>query len=64
MLVLLICGIEAFEMASSGMVDVQNFVKIGSGFQKFYEGNTDSDRQQGDLIITFLIFNKEIGLNR
>jgi hypothetical protein len=35
----------AIEVASSSMVDIENVIKIGSGFQKFYKGDTDIDAQ-------------------
>jgi hypothetical protein len=39
------------EMDSASMIYVTSFIKIGSGIQKLIEGDTQTHREEGDLII-------------
>jgi hypothetical protein len=47
----------AVEMGSGAMIYIPSFMKIGSGIQKLIRGNTQTQRQQGDLI-SLLFFSK------
>jgi hypothetical protein len=50
----------AVEMGSGAVMNVPSFIKIRSGIQKLIEGDTQTHRQQGDLISVLLFFqNKE-----
>jgi hypothetical protein len=50
----------AVEMGSGAMIYIPGFMKIGSGIQKLIWGDTQTHRQQGDLISLILYFqNKE-----
>jgi hypothetical protein len=40
----------AVEMGSGDMIYIQNFIKIGSGIQKFIGGHLQTYRQHGDRI--------------
>jgi hypothetical protein len=52
----------ATEIVSGAMIDILIFTKIGSGFQKLMERDTQTHRQHGDLINLLLSFqNKKIG---
>jgi hypothetical protein len=47
----------AVEMGSGAIIYIQSFIKIGSGIQKVTGwGDTQTNRQQGDLISLFLLF--------
>jgi hypothetical protein len=68
-LVLLMGGIneDAVEIASDGMIQIPNFIKISSDIQKFLWRctckYTDTHRHHGHFIILLLLFlNKEIRL--
>jgi hypothetical protein len=53
----------AVEMGSGAMIYIPSFIKIGSGFQKLTERDTQTQRQLGDLIgLLFFLQNKESGL--
>jgi hypothetical protein len=46
----------AAEMGSDAITYTPSFIKTGSGIQKLIGGNTQTHRQQGDLIC--LLFSK------
>jgi hypothetical protein len=46
----------AVEMGSGAMIYIPSFIKIGSGFQKLIVRDSQTDREQGDLISLLLFF--------
>jgi hypothetical protein len=46
----------AVKMGSGAMISVSSFIKIGSGIQNLIGGDTQTHRQQGDLISLLLAF--------
>jgi hypothetical protein len=47
------------EMRSGAMIYIPSFIKIGSGIHKLMRGDTQTHRQQDDLISLFLFFQNE-----
>jgi hypothetical protein len=43
----------AVEMGSGAMISIPSFIKIGSGIQKFIEGDLQTHRQHGVVISQF-----------
>jgi hypothetical protein len=53
----------AIEMGSCAMICIPSFIWIGSGIQELLGQNTQTDRQQGDLISLLSFYqNTESGL--
>jgi hypothetical protein len=48
----------SIEMGSGAVICIPSFIKIGSGIEKLIGGDTQTHRQQGDLI-SLLSFKKE-----
>jgi hypothetical protein len=65
---LLMRGVYDVEVSLGGMIYTPSFVKIGSGFKKFFLGgeiHIQTHRQQGYFISSLLFFkNKESRLKR
>jgi hypothetical protein len=49
---------NAVEIGSGSMMYIPIFIKIGSGIQTFRRGDTNTDKQQSDLIslFSFILF--------
>jgi hypothetical protein len=48
----------AIEMGSGAMIYIPSFITIGSGIQRLVGGDTQTQRQHGDLISLLLFFSK------
>jgi hypothetical protein len=47
----------AVDMGPGAMIDIQSYIKMGSGIRKLIGGiHIETHRQQGDLISLFLFF--------
>jgi hypothetical protein len=52
----------AFEMGSGAMINIPRLIKIGIGNQKSIAGDTQTHRQQCDIISLFYFFKiKKVG---